>query len=375
MEENSMKTFAGVLLCLALVTLAQAGVPQLMNYQGRLLTDGGDPVDTTISIVFTIYDDSTGGVPLWTETHPAVYVADGLFTVLLGSNNPLTEGVFADDQRYLGIAVGTDPEIEPRTQFSTVGYSYRVSTIDGATAGALTGDFTLVGMTRGDSEQEKLHSGTPKLELETNMLFYAAGRTGSMHLLDGAGNIAIDLDGPDSSLGIATSNMAANLHVNGSIYTLGGSGDANLDGSLTIGDVTAIIDYLGIGALMADANFAEADVDGDGRVTYDDAAIIIKMLFAGDTKAQAWQKIHSVYGVSATQTAEYFYVSKPTGIGTSNPSEMLQVFWQTNVDAELGRGVSDPDITYLALRNANGTKCYIYPNAAGNGIVVSITKP
>jgi hypothetical protein len=63
------------------------------------------------------------------------------------------------------------------------------------------------------------------------------------------------------------------------------------------------------------------------------------------------------------------------GIGTANPQEKLHVWWGTNVDAELGRGGSDTDITYLALRNANGTKCYIYPNAAGNGIVVSTTKP
>jgi hypothetical protein len=63
------------------------------------------------------------------------------------------------------------------------------------------------------------------------------------------------------------------------------------------------------------------------------------------------------------------------GIGTTDPQEKLHVWWDTNVDAVLGRGVTDTDITYLALRNANGTKCYIYPNATGNGIVVSTTKP
>jgi len=43
--------------------------------------------------------------------------------------------------------------------------------------------------------------------------------------------------------------------------------------------------------------------------------------------------------------------------------------------AEIGRGTTDTDITYIALRNADGTKCYIYPDAAGTGIVVSTTKP
>jgi hypothetical protein len=44
-------------------------------------------------------------------------------------------------------------------------------------------------------------------------------------------------------------------------------------------------------------------------------------------------------------------------------------------NAEIGRGASDLDITYLALRNASGTKVYIYPNAGGTGVTVSTTAP
>lgn len=47
----------------------------------------------------------------------------------------------------------------------------------------------------------------------------------------------------------------------------------------------------------------------------------------------------------------------------------------TPAEMEVGRGSTDTDITYVALRNDTGVKCYIYPNAAGNGIVVSTTKP
>ena len=41
----------------------------------------------------------------------------------------------------------------------------------------------------------------------------------------------------------------------------------------------------------------------------------------------------------------------------------------------VGRGTTDMDITYIALRNAAGTKTYIYPDAAGTGITVSTTRP
>lgn len=43
--------------------------------------------------------------------------------------------------------------------------------------------------------------------------------------------------------------------------------------------------------------------------------------------------------------------------------------------AEIGRGGTDTDIGYIALPNASGTKCYVYPDAAGTAITVSTTKP
>lgn len=43
--------------------------------------------------------------------------------------------------------------------------------------------------------------------------------------------------------------------------------------------------------------------------------------------------------------------------------------------AQHGRGTSDPDTTFLALRNEAGTLCYLYPDAAGTGITVSASRP
>lgn len=42
---------------------------------------------------------------------------------------------------------------------------------------------------------------------------------------------------------------------------------------------------------------------------------------------------------------------------------------------EIGRGTTDLDITYIALRNASGTKTYIYAAANGTSITVTPTKP
>jgi hypothetical protein len=366
-----MFTFIGVV---SLALPAAAGVPQLMNYQGRLSNDAGTPLDTTVSMEFAIYDDSTGMVSHWSETHENVYVANGLFSVVLGTIVPIDDSVFADTNRWLGVTVGGDTEIDPRTKLVTVPYAYRVSTIDGCVGGTLTGDFIMEGDT-GDVASANKHPGLPKVLVGTGFTIYGAGRPSSVHLDDGANGIAIDLDGLTKSVGIGTSTMSANLDVQGNIYTLGGNGDVNGDGTLAVLDMTLVLNYLAELTFLTDAEYARADVDGDGRVNWDDLGMMTMMIFTGSTKSQAMRRIHSIYGAVASGPEEALYVKTRLGINTDSPQEKVHVVWDTNVDAEMGRGTTDPDITYLGLRNANGTKCYIYPNAAGNGIVVSTVKP
>jgi hypothetical protein len=114
-------------------------VPQMINYQGRLVNSSGEPLDTTVSMIFTIYDAADAGVSKWSETHLSVVVTDGLFNVILGSENDLPDTVFAGAERYLGITVGDDTELSPRTRLVSTGYAHRVSSIDGAEAGVLSG--------------------------------------------------------------------------------------------------------------------------------------------------------------------------------------------------------------------------------------------
>ncbi|MFQ6031829.1 MAG: hypothetical protein ACE5K2_02815, partial [Candidatus Zixiibacteriota bacterium] len=125
---------------LAVASIATADVPNLMQYQGFLTDESGEPLDTIVSMTFTIYDDPIEGWVWWTETRDSVIVANGLFNVLLGSVNPISDTVFAGTQRWLGITVGSDPEISPRTRLVTVPYAFRAATVDGATGGVILGD-------------------------------------------------------------------------------------------------------------------------------------------------------------------------------------------------------------------------------------------
>lgn len=127
----------GILLVLCAYSYAQ--VPALINYQGKLTTTSGAPVNDTLQMVFSIHDLAVGGTTLWTETQSAVIIEKGVFNVLLGSVNPIPYSVFDGSTRYLGVQVGGDPEITPRKKIVSVAYSYKsleADTADYARAGA-----------------------------------------------------------------------------------------------------------------------------------------------------------------------------------------------------------------------------------------------
>ncbi|WP_460597769.1 hypothetical protein [Geomonas sp. Red276] len=108
-----------------------ASVPQIINYQGTLTSNGTKPTGP-INMAFKVYSTSTGSTPLWTENWSSsatpsnpVIVTNGSFNVMLGALNPFPSGFFADHPKtYLGITVGTDSEMLPRQQFASVGYSF-----------------------------------------------------------------------------------------------------------------------------------------------------------------------------------------------------------------------------------------------------------
>ena len=129
-----------------LAVTALAAPPTLMNFQG-ILTDGsGSPLPSVSkSVDFTIYDGpGSGANAVWgPETRTVNTDANGRFSIILGQLSPITESVFSGSERYLGIKVEADSEIVPRARITTAGYAHRISTVDGATGGTITGDVTL----------------------------------------------------------------------------------------------------------------------------------------------------------------------------------------------------------------------------------------
>ena len=101
---------------------AYAAIPHLISYQGRLANTNGDAVpNSTYSVTFRIYTSEAGGADIWNETD-SVTTREGIFEVLLGGRTALD--LPFDTQYYLGIQVGSDPEMTPRQKLASVGYAY-----------------------------------------------------------------------------------------------------------------------------------------------------------------------------------------------------------------------------------------------------------
>ena len=115
----------GILLLSSIPVISLAQIPQTINYQGYL-TDktSGDPINNSaLEMTFSIYDVPTGGTALWWQTQ-TIQVNQGNYNVVLGGGTtPKPIDVPFDKQYYLGVKVGTDPEMTTRQPFTSVPYA------------------------------------------------------------------------------------------------------------------------------------------------------------------------------------------------------------------------------------------------------------
>ena len=148
LSKNSLRFFTSIFLNLAITVLfagyLSAEVPKFINFQGKLTNKSGVPVTASYTMVFTIYDAETGGTSQWTETQSSVVVNNGIFNVILGSGSDgkpdtgddvqISVSVFNDSQRWIGIKVGSDSEMTPRTKLASVPYAYTADNLNGVKA-------------------------------------------------------------------------------------------------------------------------------------------------------------------------------------------------------------------------------------------------
>lgn len=117
---------------LALVSALAFGAPSRaqaqaveLPFQGFLTGAGDLPVDGSLDFTVQVYDVPTGGAALYTEAHAGVLLVGGYFELSIGSVTPLAPSLFDASERYIGLTVGTDPELAPRFKVGFVPFAIR----------------------------------------------------------------------------------------------------------------------------------------------------------------------------------------------------------------------------------------------------------
>ena len=104
--------------CLVISKVAlERSVPQLINYQGRLTDNTGQPLDgDTVDLTFAFYGVQSGGTAYLSVLQEDVLVTKGIYNLLIGSGTitPGTESSLADvfqkhKDVWLGVKVDTVP--------------------------------------------------------------------------------------------------------------------------------------------------------------------------------------------------------------------------------------------------------------------------
>jgi hypothetical protein len=158
--------FTTLLLSAALLPAAYAveGAPPLIDYQGSVLDDQGNPLAPTAPALykmeFRIWNQIGGGDLIWSEQQ-TVTVFKGQFSVRLGEGTAATDIIrpqvpqnqlplaFEGSSRFLGVTVATNPqaktEITPRVAFLTTPYAHVANTASRVTQQAGTSSTVMLG--------------------------------------------------------------------------------------------------------------------------------------------------------------------------------------------------------------------------------------
>jgi hypothetical protein len=243
------------------INLFSQNISSTMSYQGKLSDINGNPLNTNVSVRFSIYAQSAGGAALWQETHPQVTVTNGIFNVLLGSVTPFTNGLFGNPSLFLGINVASDGEMSPRSPISSVPFAQATSAwkINGSNIFHNTGN---VGIGTDNPAHKLTVDGTIK---GMNNSLFAVGVLGE-------GNIA----------GVMGTAIGSGLYGKGGIYGLLAEADvANYPNAVA----ARFIGKVGIGKLPLTDFDLEGNAHISGNVGIGTANPTSRLTVAGTVKA------------------------------------------------------------------------------------------
>ena len=122
-------------ICMMLIAIdsAQAAIPHLISFQGKLNDSDGTPLNGEFEITFRIYNVAEGSTPLWSEMSD-VSCEDGMYSVILGLTTRIN--LDFDGEYWLGVQVTGDEELSPRYRIVSVPVAFWAAVAESAVTAA-----------------------------------------------------------------------------------------------------------------------------------------------------------------------------------------------------------------------------------------------
>ena len=253
--KSFLSLFTATTLLVGLVSVAlfprdsfAAAPPTIISYQGRILNSAGVPItDSSVDIIFRIYDADSGGTCLWSNssatcastTAKSVSLTNGLFSENLGDTSTsyaaISEDEFGDNTNvYLDVNIEGE-SLTPRKQITATAYAVNSSLLDGYDSSTSGGTSSFVPVT--DSNGNLVITGDPQSTSVSG---------GSLYINPSSADANEVLFG----IGLGGSSR----------FTLDEDGDVSYIGSLSAGDTTGSDTFTFTSGLTSSDIFT---IDGD----------------------------------------------------------------------------------------------------------------
>jgi hypothetical protein len=232
---------SGLIILVLLAGVSLADIPKLINYQGMLTDNSGNPLTGTYDITFKIYNAPSGGDKRWEETQTNVGVTTGLFNVILGGATVGGIDLDFSEEYWLDVTVGGE-QMGERLRFTSVGYAYRALVADSAVvAGSSAGG---AGGWVDDGAAVRLQTSNDKVGIGTTSPGVKLQIAGGTDVKEGTQNSGYLILGPSTGSHIAIDNneiMAKSSGTSvGNLYIQATTTEANtiIHGKVGIGTST-----------------------------------------------------------------------------------------------------------------------------------------
>ncbi len=309
----------------------QTVVPHLVKFGGNLVDAQAKPLSGTVGVTFSIYEDQTGGAPLWMEVQNVSADSKGHYTALLGATKE--DGVPLDifvsgEAQWLGVRAEGQEE---QARILLVSVPYALKAADADTLGGMPASAFMPAPQPEfpTAESETIASGGVGLTSKTNKIRPNVAGSGTQNYipiwtdnLGTLGNSIIYQSG--GAVGIGTTSPVYKLDIVGPAGITSFTGLSRL--GLMVSGSSATTDYSGIdfsGDSYGGVPFGRIGLETTGGGSY--------LRFGTSNN----------YAAGITNTAMTIDYSGNVGIGTTAPAYGLDV----SATAQVGRLIVNGGIT------------------------------